>query len=116
LWKSEERFSHFLGCHRLLQKSHHLFAVAFAADVIVSQLLLELPSPAADVNSFFCTRRHSERSEVLGVYAKLPSVDRAVGELTAAGFHESEISAILPKDRGGAKVERTASRKASLTR
>jgi hypothetical protein len=33
-----------------------------------------------------------------------------VGELTAAGFHESEFSAILPNDRGEAKVEEVKNR------
>jgi hypothetical protein len=47
---------------------------------------------------------------VLGAYANRPAVDRAVSELISAGFQQSEISAILPNERGEAKLEHVKDR------
>jgi hypothetical protein len=58
----------------------------------------------------------AERMAVLGVYSNHPAADRAVGEFIAAGFQESEISAILPNKRGEAKVEQVKESRAKKYR
>jgi Protein of unknown function (DUF1269) len=52
----------------------------------------------------------AERMTVLGVYADRLAVDRAVNELTAAGFPEAEMSVIVPGDQGETKVEQAKNR------